>query len=166
MVTCQNCGLEMEDHAKFCKNCGSEIIRKTPAEEVNETKFCSQCGFEMNSDMKFCPECGASTTAVPKVAQNNNNAVDGVCNPDKNEILALILSFLIIGLGQVYIGLTKKGIILFVAAIIAGILTTVIIGWLLWLIIWFYAMYDAYNSTNKMKNGEFIKDGIDFDNLF
>ncbi|WP_458452920.1 zinc-ribbon domain-containing protein [Methanobrevibacter sp.] len=158
MVNCQNCGFEIDDEAKFCKKCGSEIVIET--KESNEFKFCSNCGFKMDENIKFCPECGTSASGVP---QTTNAAVS---NADKNSALAAILSFLIIGLGQIYLGLTKRGIILFVAAIVAGILTLIIVGWILWLLIWVYAIYDAYNSAEKMKQGLVVEDTLNMDNLF
>ena len=163
MVTCQSCGSEVDEGAKFCKNCGSEVIVEEENENISETKFCANCGFEMPQSTKFCPECGTSTDGVPQVVSNANNAV---VNSDKSSGLAALLSFLIIGLGQVYLGLTKKGIILFIAAIISGVLMLFIIGWITWLIVWGYAIYDAYNSAEKMKNGIAVQDTIDIDNLF
>ena len=159
MIKCQNCGQELEDEAKFCKNCGSEIVQEETAEQ-NQTKFCASCGFKMDRDVKFCPSCGASTSKPP---QANDSSL--VVNGPKSPILAAILSFLIIGLGQVYLGLIKKGIILFVLAIVAGILTLVLVGWILWLIIWLYAIYDAYNSANKMNMGIGVKDTLDLNDL-
>lgn len=161
MVRCQNCGTEAVDGAKFCKNCGSEIV----IEEVDEngTKFCSNCGFEMPKSTRFCPECGNGTDKAPQVVNNVNNRV---VSSDKSPGLAAVLSFLIIGLGQVYLGLTKKGIILFVLAIISGILMLVLVGWILWLLVWGYAIYDAYNSGEKMRNGIEVEDTLDLNNLF
>ena len=112
---------------------------------------------------KFCPECGNATSMVPQVA---NSTTATVLRSDKSPGLAALLSFLIIGLGQVYLGLTKKGIILFVLAIISGILIFVLIGWIIWVLVWVYAIYDAYNSGEKMRNGIEVEDTLDFNNLF
>lgn len=161
MATCQNCGCEVDDESKFCKNCGSEIV-KNEVVEVSETKFCANCGFEMDKSTKFCPECGTSTIGEPLAGSN----VNAVSNVDKNSVLAAVLSFLIIGLGQIYLGLNKKGIILFVAAIVSGVLMLVFIGYITWLLVWIYAIYDAYNSAEKMNNGIAVEDTIDFNNLF
>lgn len=159
MKTCPKCGSEVIDEAKFCKNCGSEIIQEQ--NESNQTKFCSKCGFEMDINTKFCPQCGMSTTAQPVAGQPQ-----GVVNSNKSPILGAILSFLIIGLGQVYLGLTKKGIILFVLAIVSGFLMLLFVGYILWLLVWLYAIYDGYNSANKMNNGIAVEDTLDFNNLF
>lgn len=160
MVNCQNCGEEVVEGAKFCKNCGSEIV----VEQANEkdTKFCSNCGFEMPKTSKFCPECGTTAERVPPVM----NTTTIVVPSNKSSGLAALLSFLIIGLGQVYLGLTKKGIILFLLAIISGVLMMVLIGWITWLLVWGYAIYDAYNSCEKMKKGIEVEDTLDFNNLF
>lgn len=159
MKSCKNCGLEIEDDDKFCKNCGSEIIDDN-SEESNQTKFCANCGFEMDKSNKFCPSCGKPTTPN---AQNNSSNV--VVKTEKSPILAAILSFLIVGVGQIYLGLTKKGIILFFAAMVSGVLTLLLIGWILWLIVWLYSIYDAYNSANKINAGISVEDTIDFNNL-
>lgn len=195
MVTCQNCGMEMDDTAKFCKNCGSEIIQEEaveistvnlcpscgseinddikfcpncgskiesePASESNQTKFCTNCGFEMDSSLKFCPECGTPTSNLRPAANTQL-----ISNRQNSPGLAAVLSFLIIGLGQVYIGLTKKGIILFVLAIVSGILTIILVGYVLWLLVWVYSVYDAYNSAEKINNGIAVEDTLDFNNLF
>ena len=160
MVNCQNCGEEVVEGAKFCKNCGSEIV----VEQANEkdTKFCSNCGFEMPKASKFCPECGTPAERGPPVM----NTTTIVVPSNKSSGLAALLSFLIIGLGQVYLGLTKKGIILFLLAIISGVLMMVLIGWITWLLVWGYAIYDAYNSCEKMKKGIEVEDTLDFNNLF
>ena len=195
MVTCQNCGTELEDGAKFCKNCGSQIIEKQDEnKEDAEFKICDNCGFKVDEDIKFCPKCGSKVTEKQdadstaqefkfcancgfKMDKNNKfcpNCGSSPDNPqptmpiqsDKSSGLAAVLSFLIIGLGQIYLGLTKRGLILFVLAVISGFLMLIYIGWIIWLFVWIYAIYDAYNSGEKIKNGEYVEDTLNMDNLF
>lgn len=97
----------------------------------------------MDDDAKFCPECGASTSPQVRTAQM-------VPIYKKSPGLAVVLSFFIIGLGQVYIGLIKKGIILFVLAVVSGTLMMVLVDFVLWLLIWAYAIYDAYNLPKRL----------------
>lgn len=57
-----------------------------------------------------------------------------------------ILSFFIPGLGQLIKGQVWKGIGLMLGAFIAGLLSVVLIGLLIYPIIWIYSIYDAYNT--------------------
>ena len=73
-------------------------------------------------------------------------------NPPKNPIIAAILSFLLLGgVGQIYLGQTKKGIIIIVASVV---LACVGIG----LVIPILGAVDAYMLAEKLKNGEAIGD--------
>jgi membrane protease subunit (stomatin/prohibitin family) len=50
---CPNCGVNVDEKAKFCSNCGNKI------EASNETKkFCPECGAKLEIGAKFCNECG------------------------------------------------------------------------------------------------------------
>ena len=159
MVSCENCGCEIPEEAKFCPDCGCEVIKEEPS---SETKFCANCGCEMPRSTKFCPECGAQTQGNPQ--QNNTN--NSVLNRNKDPLLAAVLSFLFIGLGQIYLGLTKKGILLIVGAIISGILMMILIGFITWFLIWGYAIFDAHKCAEMMNNGIAVEDDIDLHNLF
>jgi len=70
----------------------------------------------------------------------------------KNTFLSTILSFIIPGLGQIYNGQIFKGVIIFFAFLITFITCICPI------IIWIYGMYDAFNTSVKINNGELIKD--------
>ncbi|KJS10659.1 MAG: hypothetical protein VR67_17395 [Peptococcaceae bacterium BRH_c8a] len=68
----------------------------------------------------------------------------------KNPGIAAVLSFLIIGLGQVYNGQISKGLLFFGGAIVSGFLTMIIIGFILLPVIWLYGIYDAYKTANNL----------------
>lgn len=68
----------------------------------------------------------------------------------KNPGLAAVLSFFIIGLGQIYNGQIGKGILLFGCAIVCGFLTLILIGYLLLPFLWLYGIYDAYKTADKL----------------
>ena len=159
MAFCKTCGCELPEEAKFCRECGSEVIVE---ENVSRTKFCANCGSEISDVAKFCSACGSPTSNSP----HTKNTYNSVVRTDKSPGLAAVLSFFIVGLGQIYIGLTKKGILLFIGAMISGVLMLIFIGWITWLLIWGYSIYDAYNSAQKMNNGIAVEDRIDLDNLF
>ena len=52
MKTCQNCGFSNEDNAKFCRNCGQEII------DSSGNQSCKKCGKPIIPGTKFCKYCG------------------------------------------------------------------------------------------------------------
>lgn len=72
--------------------------------------------------------------------------------PPKDPIIAAVLSVLLLGgVGQMYLGQTKKGIILIVATLV---LSCIGIGFL----IPFVGAYDAYVIGNKLKEGKSVGD--------
>ncbi|KAF5083371.1 zinc ribbon domain-containing protein [Methanobacterium aggregans] len=115
-------------------------------ENDTETKFCFNCGEEISKLAEICPNCGVRLMEPEK----------NVIVPQKNAALAAVLSFLVVGLGQIYNGQVGKGILLLVGAIISGILMFIVIGVVTWLIIWIYAIYDAYNTANKINSGDMV----------
>lgn len=49
---CKNCGIQMEEDALFCTNCG---CRK---DAVEKALYCENCGKEISEDAMFCKSCG------------------------------------------------------------------------------------------------------------
>ena len=117
-----------------------------------ESKYCTNCGSEIDGKAEICPECGVRQ-AKPGAYQENRTYPTG--NQEKNPVLALILSLLIVGLGQVYNGQTVKGLIFFIVAVIIGFTG---IGLIISFLIWLYAMYDAYNTAQRINEGENVGD--------
>ena len=54
-MRCVNCGSEVKKGAKFCRECGTEIVEKTEALEGNT---CSECGNLLEENALFCNNCG------------------------------------------------------------------------------------------------------------
>lgn len=64
-----------------------------------------------------------------------------------NAILAAILSFLIPGLGQIYAGDFKKGIIFFIICLVISIFALFIFKqWFVWIIELLYGLFAAYDA--------------------
>lgn len=71
----------------------------------------------------------------------------------KNPILAAFLSFLLPGLGQIYVGKTLFGLGLIVLTFIISTLAIFLISFLgiiIYIIVWLYAIYDAYMSAQDV----------------
>lgn len=105
--------------------------------------FCSTCGKELNDSAAVCPGCGCPT--------RNYQAATGGAG-QKNPWIAGILSGLIFGLGQIYLGQIAKGF----AAMIIGITLSAITGGVAMLPIGIYLIVDAVKLTNRINGGETI----------
>lgn len=151
MIKCSECGGELEQTADFCPNCGTKVDKFAVVKEEiqpvpsQNTKFCSNCGAKIDVKAEICPKCGVRVAGASE---------------QKSPFLALILSFLFPGLGQFYNGHSKKGIILVVGAIVSVILYVILIGAILYLLIWIYGLYDAYKSAEAINNGVNVPDEI------
>ena len=124
--------------------------------------FCENCGKEMPDSATFCPHCGFECKGSSKIKSSKP------ASNNKNMKIALIISFLLTGLGIAYAGNTKKGVILFVAGLFFSLIGTgVAIFAVIGLIIWIYGLYATYNEV-RMVNGEsnpnFIEDFKTWDN--
>ncbi|WP_456419677.1 DUF2085 domain-containing protein [Methanocaldococcus infernus] len=67
----------------------------------------------------------------------------------KSEALAIILSFLFPGLGQLYLGNVGKAVLMIALAIISLILFTICIGFFTYLGVWIWSTFDAYQEAKK-----------------
>ncbi len=68
----------------------------------------------------------------------------------KNPGLAAVLSFLWMGLGQIYNGQIAKGIMFMVIYAFSWILMIVLIGFITTPLLFIYGIWDAYKSAEKI----------------
>ncbi|MDP2666042.1 MAG: hypothetical protein Q8P05_00895 [Candidatus Diapherotrites archaeon] len=64
-------------------------------------------------------------------------------------IVAVIASFILPGLGHFTKGQFTKGILILIAGILSAFLMLLLIGFILYPIVWIYGMYDAYKIPVK-----------------
>ena len=102
-----------------------------------EMKFCSNCGDEIDSKAEICPNCGVRTglTEIRMV---------------KNPGVAAVLSFFVMGLGQMYNGEIAKGLIFIVLYALSVLAMFILIGFLTTPILWAYGIYDAHKTANRI----------------
>jgi membrane protease subunit (stomatin/prohibitin family) len=65
MVKCTNCGVSVDENAKFCPSCGNKM-------KVEKTA-CIKCGAMITEGTKFCPECGANQLEKIKCSKCGNS---------------------------------------------------------------------------------------------
>lgn len=116
--------------------------------------FCPACGTRNDDSARFCHSCGAGVAAEPATpppvqtvrgaaatasAAPTRTAVAAAAG-EKSPGLALVLSLLIVGLGQFYNGDWKKGLAMLGGTLILGPLTAGVawLGFAIW------SMIDAY----------------------
>ncbi len=75
-MQCSNCGSEVREGAKFCRECGSEIVWKT---EVLNANVCPKCGNTLEEGALFCNNCGC------RIAQEENVKYCTCCNSPLKE---------------------------------------------------------------------------------
>ncbi len=57
------------------------------------------------------------------------------------------------GLGQIYNGQIGKGVLMVILGVVFAMLIFVLIGIPLYLILWVYGIYDAYNTAQQINAG-------------
>ena len=142
--TCPVCGHKI-NNGKFCPNCGKDLGSQTIGQESRPQKYCKNCGSQIDLNAEICPKCGVRQMAA---------------KTEKSPAIALVLSFIFPGIGQIYNDQTKKGIYLIVGYIVSWLLIVILIGALLILLIWLYGMYDAYTSAKAINEGKYLEDKL------
>ncbi len=68
----------------------------------------------------------------------------------KNPTTATILSFFIMGLGQIYNGQIGKGVMFVILYVISWVLMWVVVGFITTPILWIWGMVDANKSAKRI----------------
>ena len=110
-------------------------------------EICPHCGkISYEDSPRFCSGCGNRMDGSTPAMYRRYPAPAG---EQKNQMIAGFCSCFLPGLGQVYNGYTAKGFAIFLL-FLAGLAFLLIPG----IMIWIYAMYDAYSAAGKMNSGE------------
>lgn len=102
---------------------------------------CQTCGTAVTEGARFCPACGREQPGFPASAAAAPAAI-----PEKY-VAAALLSFFLPGFGQMAKGQTlKAALILFGVFSFAVLSSTKPFGVPLFVVLWLWQVYDAYNS--------------------
>ena len=121
--------------------------------------FCSECGSMILNGSK-CPMCGCIKTAETKEVKKTPQPEKKIKN--KNIYIALVLTFILTGLGSIYAGNTKKGLTLLILRVLFAALAffSNIFG-ILSVLVWVYGFYEVYNDVqiaNRNSSPNLIND--------
>lgn len=108
--------------------------------------------FNRGSGEIVCTQTGA-VEILPHYDWQDQPRDENKVYPDKLKVspaVAMILSLLLVGLGQMINGQLIKGLLIFVVAVILGVVSG---GWLA-PVIWILSAIDAYMCANKLKRGK------------
>lgn len=171
MKVCSNCGYQNEDNVKFCISCGNNLQNIVESE--------SQVDFNPDNNTYQQPVDDSNFNAPVNQNQFNNQqdfnsqqtTYQQAYRPQKNVWIAVLLDFIcgiffyfLCGVGQIYLGLVKRGIGLCVCGVIVSVINVIIVyaldnilGTIITLILGFgliiYSAYDAYLCTNALNEG-------------
>ena len=138
---------------KFCINCGEPI--------ANENAYaCSNCGKPVSKIISYHSDADSSEPAKTSHTSAYNTSASGTSETKtsasyisstqtKHPFLALALSFIWTGLGQVYNGRFWRGVFFYFAVPI-GAVCLIIPG----IVMWVWCLWDAYTMTEKINRGE------------
>ncbi|WP_323735905.1 zinc-ribbon domain-containing protein [Methanosphaera sp. ISO3-F5] len=161
MKTCQSCGYQNKDNAKFCSSCGYNLPENT------ETQY------DFNPDNNNNYQDNNQTYQQP-TTQPNTYQPNYTPPKKKNAIIAIILNciggiffYFLAGIGQIYLGLFKRGLVigavgllitLFNVAIILVVSEAVgtILSLIMGIALIIYSSYDAHLCTQAINEGHSI----------
>ncbi len=127
-----------------CPNCHKEL--------PNEARFCDACGTNLNGFPAQGPPYSPQQ-AYQQPYQQPYYPNPYYTLPVKNDGIAIILAFLIPGLGHIYIGRVGEGALYLVISIILGIVALALIWLIIPLILpfifWIWQIVDVHNKTNQ-----------------
>ena len=151
---CPNCGEEIAENHNFCPNCGADL-GKISKDDLPQ----SEMGTVISSNDESVVDSTEKPVA-PVSEQPVSVAKESSVTTRKQPIVSAILSLIFPGLGQLYNGQNKKGIYFLIIAIVSVVLMLLIVGIILYILFWLWSIFDAYSSTVKLNNGEFVEDKL------
>ncbi|MDV0444783.1 hypothetical protein MmiAt1_03230 [Methanimicrococcus sp. At1] len=138
---CSNCGEPLKEFALVCSQCGMPVKNEKAQENAENTEKSEKSESQTYSE---------DTSKAEQAEQVYDKDIPkNTMKKEKNTFFALILSFIIPGLGQVYNGNFWKGVG-FMIAVPLGTLFLIVPG----VAIWIWGMYDAYTDADKINNNE------------
>jgi TM2 domain-containing membrane protein YozV len=112
----------------------------------DRTKYCPYCGVMIPYKEKYCPACG---NLQPILGEAEKTSM----RPKKSALLAVILSLLVTGLGQIYLGKWRRGLTFLFGTLFIGAMLSYFYSYDqvfgIGIILAIISAYDAYRIAHK-----------------
>ena len=117
--------------------------------------FCGNCGNGIDEAARFCQHCGNQ-----QVATTHTTAMPVVHATARDPAIAVLLSFVWSGAGQIYAGATSRGIWMIVigAFLFLWVLGSAGAAFIFAFPLWIWSMFDA--RTQAIRQNDLIRQGI------
>jgi len=106
--------------------------------------FCRDCGEIISERAEICPACGVRQRPPP--TSSTESALEDLLEGG-NPFVAAVLSALFPGLGQLYNRELERGIAFIVGGMTAAFSALVLVGFILYPVVWLFSIYDAYTRA-------------------
>jgi len=142
---CTNCGHEMAAGGRFCVGCGTALAASRPSSPgpATNAQALVMAGPTAMAPSPLPPLPNSLITPSVPGPQGRRQSMR-IYAEGKTPAVALILSLIIVGLGQFYNGDVKKGFLMLGGAIVGGFLSFT----LLW---WVFAIWSAIDAHRVAK---------------
>ncbi len=141
---CTHCGQIIDDQAAVCPHCGVAV--------GTQRRFCAHCGAPVTPEQAVCLKCGCATATSRSPFANLPQGL--VVYRGQSVNVAVLLSCLLPGVGQIYLGQTMKGLALLVLALVLGSATLGTLG----VVVWLVALIDAHKIGTKLAAGQPVRE--------
>lgn len=154
-MNCEICGNERNDFV--CEDCKKSICKEC-AVDNNGKILCIDCAEEMGIPI--------IKRQSPNVNSKNQNVIYNNIESNKKPVSTFwttILSF-IPGAGHMYLGLMNRGLqfmlVFFGIIALVNVFSSANFLSPLYIIVWFYSVFDCYHIRKKIQSGENFKDSM------
>jgi TM2 domain-containing membrane protein YozV len=150
-VYCSKCGAMNTTDSNFCSSCGASLA---PPKEIIPPPPATTAPPPPPPPPTAPPPPPPPTTTAPPPYQTEMTDAQ-LMTVRKNEAISVILTFILAGLGHLYLGKIKRGLVFIVITIIVGWIIGTVLLFIPTIIWYLYAIYDCYNLTKKYNEALF-----------
>jgi RNA polymerase subunit RPABC4/transcription elongation factor Spt4 len=154
----QEVGLKAEEKEAIVEY--PEEEPEKPVFKEGRVKYCSNCGALIDEKAEICPKCGARVSEPPI------SRISITVSKEKSVALAVVLSFFIPGLGQIYCGKVARGVGILALSVLMFFIfgataasagansSEPLFPFLMLILVYIWNIYDAYKLAEKINRRE------------